>query len=81
MSPQTARALTVGDHIAIRGESNRANFSNVGKVTKKTRDAIYVHFLRASGRRARFAFSDLHDMRRLRRAGSKEIAAYERPVQ
>lgn len=77
MSPNTARQLKVGDHIAKRNNTSRINFAHVGQVTKKTGKAFYVYFGGRSASGIRIAFDDGNALANLRRADVREAAGYQ----
>lgn len=81
MSPQTARALQPGDHVAIRGTPDRRFFSHIGRVSKRTTKAVYAIFLPEPKRQVRFAYADKADMRALRRADVAETEGYKREAE
>lgn len=81
MSPQTAKALKTGDHIAKRSGTFKSRFAHVGRVTKTTTKAFYVYFDRGKATGIRIAFDDRKALANLRTADVTEIAGYERWAQ
>ena len=81
MSPLQARALIVGDYIAIRRAELRTPYSNVGRIVKKTATAIFVRFNGGTTQGLRFALAKKNDLRKLRHADLGEVAGYKRAVE
>lgn len=78
MSPETAKALKVGDHVARRGPPDIRTWTHVGRVTRRTKYAISIRFATAAKNASIFKFAQRQDLALLRTADTSEVAGYKK---
>lgn len=78
MSPQSAKALKVGDHVAIRGPQDIRHFSHIAAVSKTTAAYFWIVFHSGDNKSGRIRISDPEVLRTLRHADVAETQGYMR---
>ena len=76
MSPETARALKVGDMVAWRGEPDLRRFSHVKRISRVTKRGFHLTGTKTKLRPKTIPYENRSALANLRRAGTDEIHGF-----